>query len=206
MNLTQNDLGSAIKRAAKSVSYQWPGVIEADDLEHEIHLHILESPGTQRDLDEMDEVSQYRTLSKIGHRLASQERIDYDYYKGSYKYSVKEVKDLLADGAITEQQERFSSSVVDLRESMLDLPDQYHDAIVERYVELTPTAGDKQYEDALRRGIESLVDGMNKLHKRKYSERLDGPGTRDQADTSDEYEGEVFDFSAWANNQGLGWG
>lgn len=198
--MTSNDLLTQVTKAARSVAYQWPGVIEADDLEQEVHLHILSSPGTQRDLDEMDEVSRYRTVSKIAHRIASQERTDYDYYKGSYRYSLKEVKDLLDDGAILEDQDEFNAEAADLFESIANLNDRYHEAIRSRYVDrVVPPRGAEAM--ALSRAIEELVEGMNRAHKSRFVDDPECVGTRPIltrtaaiALTSRQYNGENLDW------------
>ncbi|AGI61734.1 sigma-K factor [Mycobacterium phage BTCU-1] len=49
LNLTDDQfrrVQKVITQAAKSVSAQWPGVIEAEDVEQTIYLKLLESPGT----------------------------------------------------------------------------------------------------------------------------------------------------------------
>lgn len=84
-----------IQKAARKAANDWPGVVEEEDLAQEVYLHILESPGTQSDLAEMDDTSRYRTLHKIAQRIASQERTDYEHFTGSFMYSVDEVRGLL---------------------------------------------------------------------------------------------------------------
>lgn len=175
------DLMPVIKRAAKSVAFQWPGVIEADDVEQGIHLRLLESPGSVSKIYEMEDRAQYRAIVGIGHQLASQERADYDYYKGSYRYSVVEVRKLLNDGALLEPPEGFNEAMVDLELALAGLRDekpQYWDALLSRYQDGKSTADDKQYENALRNGLTALVDEMNAINRRRFSERDDGPGSR----------------------------
>lgn len=170
-----------IRRAAKSVAFQWPGVIEADDVEQSIYLRLLESPGSVSKILEMDERPQYRAIVGMGHQIASQERADYDYYKGSYRYSVVEVRKLLNDGALIEPAEGFREAMVDLFLALgvlyEDKP-QYSDALYRRYQYGESTTDDKPYKDALNHGLTALVDEMNAINKRRFAERDDGPGTR----------------------------
>lgn len=204
------DLMPVIKRAAKSVAFQWPGVIDADDVEQGVHVRLLESPGSVSKIHEMEDRAQYRAIVGIGHQLASQERADYDYYKGSYRYSVVEVKKLLNDGALLEAPEGFNEAMVDLELGLAELRDgkpQYWDAILSRYQDSQSTTGDKSYEDAVRRGLTALVDEMNALNRRRFAERDDGPGSRKSVSnatagyvSSNQYEGDydtVEDLNVW---------
>lgn len=87
-----------IQKVARKAEKDWPGLVEADDIFQEVCIHILEAPGTQRDLAEMDDSRRYRTLHKIAQRLASKARDDYYLFSGSFRYSVAEVDELLKLG------------------------------------------------------------------------------------------------------------
>jgi hypothetical protein len=186
-----------IKKAAKFVSYQWPGVIEADDAEQALYVHLLERPGSIQKIQEMDYRAQYRAIVGMANQIASAERSDYAYYKGSYRYSVSEVKGLLGGGALQqaeldpdvqtydsesgkpaggESKPPVDAAVLDLR-AALDLLRGRNtlqaDAIVSRF--LFDDAPDK---DVLSRGVESLTNEMNRVHRTAHTSRDDGPGTR----------------------------
>lgn len=173
-------LGEVISKAARSVSFQWPTVVEEDDLVQEIRLHLWERPGSLAKVFGMDELARYRAVIGIGHQLASAERDDYDQYKGSYRYSVGEVKDLLKRGVLTVRlYDGFHDATVDLQLSLDQMKlrkPTYAAAIVSRYVdEIFPQDAEKV---RLSRALTALVDGMNRSNKRRFSERDDGPGTR----------------------------
>jgi hypothetical protein len=173
-------LWALVQRAAKSVAFQWPGVIESDDAAQSIALHLLERPGSLEKIAEMEDRAKYRAIVGIGHQIASAERADYDYYKGSYRYSVAEVKDVLKRGALIAPVDGFDEAVHDLLEALEALADktpQYVEAITKRYADDTRPSSTRE-QDALKNGMTSLVDGMNKSNKRRFSERDDGPGTR----------------------------
>lgn len=203
------NLMPVIKRAARSVAFQWPGVIEADDVEQGIHLRLLESPGSVSKIYEMEDRAQYRAIVGIGHQIASQERADYDYYKGSYRYSVVEVRKLLNDGALLEPPEGFNEAMVDLELALAELRDdkpQYWDAILSRYQDgSVPEVGAEKKK--LSDSLTSLVDGMNSLNRRRFAERDDGPGSRESISnatagyvSSNQYEGDydiVEDLNVW---------
>ena len=174
------ELAKPIKRAAKAVAFQWPGVVEEEDVEQMIHERLLESRGSVVKILEMDDRAQYRAIVGIGHQLASQERADYSFYKGSYRYSVKEVKSVLAAGILVEEFDHWVDVVHDLMEALEALvkrTPQYVDAILSRYADWKqPESGNDKM--TLSRSLTALTDEMNKSNKRRFMERDDGVGTR----------------------------
>lgn len=180
MTSHEEELKPAIRKASRSVAYQWPGIVEKDDVEQSIWAHLLERAGTVAKLMKMDDKARYRAIVGIGHQIASQERTDYDHYKGSYTYAVKEVKDLLARGVLTERVDGFDAAVLDLIDGLEKLvvkTPQYVEAIVSRYADNESPAS-KSVEHALSRGLESLARAMNQSARVRFSERDDGIGTR----------------------------
>jgi hypothetical protein len=169
-----------VVKAAKSVAYQWPGILDAEEAEQSLFLHLLESPGTIEKIIEMDKKARYRAVVGIGHQLAKKERTDYNYFKGSFKYCVDEVKGMLKSGALSGSSGRFNGDQMDLVEALEVLRErspQYVNAIRERYVAgVVPK--EKSDEDALRRGLTALTAEMNQAHHRNHMQRDDGPGTR----------------------------
>ncbi|QFG04631.1 RNA polymerase sigma factor [Mycobacterium phage Keziacharles14] len=169
-----------IRRAAKSVAYQWPGVVDADDAEQMIAMQLWERPNSLLKVHAMESKAQYRAIVGIGHQIASQERTDYDHYKGAFKYSVGDVKSLLSRGVLTSEVEGFTDAVIDLMEgleAMVTKTPQYVDAITLRYADGdVPKA--KTLQNALSRGLESLANAMNTSSRRRFAERDDGPGSR----------------------------
>ena len=110
--MTQNVIESwskEIRKVARRAELEWPGIADAEDIEQEVYLHILERPGTQRDLAEMDDLSRYRTLHKIAQRIASNERTKLDRFHGNFKFSVDEVRSLLESLRDREKAELGSS-------------------------------------------------------------------------------------------------
>lgn len=201
LNGSIETLAPDIKRAAKFVSHQWPGVIEADDAEQDIHIRLLGSEGSIQKILEMEPRARYRAIVGIANQLASQERTDYAYFKGSYSYSVAEVKDLLKKGSLhddelhlsaqdcTKQQVSSGESepttqipvqVSDLREALIQLSERhegYAAAIIRRY-RLGKFPDTVKERDALHRGTESLTNEMNRIRRVDHTTRDDGPGTR----------------------------
>lgn len=169
-----------IKRAAKSVAWGWPGVLDAEEAEQMIALKFLESPGSAKKVREMPRDAQYRAVVGIGHQLASKEREDYNIFKGSYKWSVKEVKDRLLDGALTKPGNQNNAFTVDLIDALVELQKrspQYVDAVLSRYADFEIPQGGKE-KVQLSRALTGLTLEMNKANRRNHVERDDGPGTR----------------------------
>ncbi len=178
--MTIDSLAPLIRRAAKSVAGQWPGVIEKEDAEQAISLHLLERPNSVDKIKGMDDAARYRAIVGIGHQIAGQERIDYDYFSGSFNYSVDDVKTLLKRDVLTQPVAEFDAAVADLIDGLLKVvvrSPQYVEAVVSRYADgITPKTGaaKKRLTDAL----ETVTRQMNNAAKARFSERDDGPGTR----------------------------
>jgi hypothetical protein len=116
----------------------------------------------------------------MGHQIANIERTDYDHFKGSYRYSVDEVKKLLGRGVLVEPLNGFNDAVIDLECSMEELAaraPQYVDVITKRYAS-DELPSNTTEQDALKNGLAALTKGMNKSIRTRFSERDDGVGTR----------------------------
>ena len=178
--MTLHDLEPEIRRAAKVVAFQWPGVVDADDVAQEIALRLLESPGSLEKVSEMNDKARYRAIIGIGHQIASQERTDYDYFKGSYNYAVGDLKDLLKMGILVDPPPNFRTEFIDMEDALHEMKErvpQYVEAIRARYEKgVVPTANADQQR--LKNALASLADSMNKVARRRFSERDDGVGTR----------------------------
>lgn len=170
-------LRPTIRKAAKSVAYNWPGIMEEDDAEQAITLHLLERPNSIQKIVGMERAAQYRAVVGIGHQIASQERANYERYKGSYRYSIREVKGVLSAGALTEEYRRFNDVVLDIKTAIGNLAPQYRKAIYDRYAEgNVPEKG--AAAQRLSAALAALVVEMNRVNKRRFMERDDGIGTR----------------------------
>lgn len=197
------DLSKEVGKAAKTVSYQWPGIVEADDLEQDIYLKLLESPGSIAKLvNEFDDKQRLNAVIQIGHQIASKERADYDVFSGNFRYCVDEVRRLLEKRALHHDDPSLGSnwsisedfikggefedavltklaSETDLRRAMKGLRKanpSYADIITRRY--LSDESFDGTDRRHLNRAITALTTQMNRSYKQSYAERSGGPGTR----------------------------
>ncbi|ANA86995.1 DNA binding protein [Gordonia phage Strosahl] len=173
-------LGEDITKAAKSVAYQWPGIVEAEDIEQGIWEHILARPGAEARLMNSTPTGRYKAIVHFGHQIASQERTDYDHFSGNYRYSVDEVKKALVEfmpegpgvaGTAT------SEIKLDIERSLFKLNDRYFDLVVRRYGEQESIRNGADKE-ALSQAVASLTDLMNSSNKQQHADRTDGPGSR----------------------------
>jgi hypothetical protein len=200
------DMKNEVTKAAKTVAFQWPGIVEADDLEQDITLHLLDRPGSvEKLLRDFDDRQRLNAIIKIGHQIAAQERTDYDLFSGNFRYSVNEVKQILEDRVLhnespelgsnwsvtnyTSSGGEFADTVntklateTDLRRGMAHLRkvnSKYAEAIDSRYLrdEVIPR-DDRAQKTLLGRALTALTTQMNRSYKRQFVERPDGPGTR----------------------------
>ncbi|MFC0547075.1 hypothetical protein [Kutzneria chonburiensis] len=175
-------------RAGEQVARYWPHCVSADDIEQDIMLRLLESPGSARKILDLpsEDNSQRKFLIKMGHQIASIEQRDYELYSGQYLYHLGEVRSLLEGQAltrrldqhgITNQGAKFKAAEVDLRNALSVLADQYAEAIKRRYRDgKNPTANTER--KTLSRAIEALTEHMNRSARNRTADYTDGPGTR----------------------------
>jgi len=166
-----------IRKAARSVAFQWPGVVEADDVQQEICLKILESPGTAKKLLVMEDDKLYRFVLGMGHQIASDARTDYDHFSGQFYYSVDDVKTLLSQMLTPTG---FSDARIDLGlgvEKLADEYPRYYESIISRYmIGEVPKVNSEKIQ--LSRALTKLTDEMNRIHRTRVDEYDDGPGSR----------------------------
>ena len=193
-----------VEKAAKTVAFKWPNVVSADDMEQELYLFLLERPNViEKLLTEFDDKNRLNAIVQIGHQIASKEREDYEVFSGNFRYSVDEVRGILEDRALHDEDpslgsnwsiaEDFiskggefedavlnkSSSEMDLRRGfgrLLKQNPKYADIIRRRYLD------SESFEEAvdrmrLMRALTALTTEMNRSFKQQQKDH-DGPGSR----------------------------
>jgi hypothetical protein len=213
--LTSNilDMHDTIKKAAKTVAFEWPGVMDEEDVEQALNLHLLERPNSiDKLLNEFDEKQRLNAIIKIGHQIAKQERTDYEHFSGNFRYCVDEVRQFLEDRALKNDDPELgsnwsvsdnfvdggefedavlskSSSEIDLERGMARLRKQnakYADIITLRYLNEIPTA--ELDRKQLSRALSALTNEMNRSYKQQLRDREEGPGTRRQMSRAAAYQ------------------
>lgn len=207
------DMHDTIKKAAKTVAFEWPGIVDEDDIEQALNLHLLERPSSiEKLLLEFDDKQRLNAIIQIGHQIAKQERIDYEHFSGNFRYCVDEVRHFLEDRALKNDDPELgsnwsvsdnfidggefedavltkSASEIDLERGMSRLRKQnakYADIITLRYLNEIPTA--ELDRKQLSRALSALTNEMNRSYKQQLRDRDEGPGTRPHMSRSAAYQ------------------
>lgn len=173
-------LSEPVKRAARSASYTWHGLLEEDDIEQMLWVEILESPATASKLRESDADLTTDLLTRMAERICIAERDDYEHFTGNYRYSVSEVKEL-AEIVFVRTGEELAVDIVDFEVSFDELTkthDDYAESIFRRYA-LGEIADGGAAKMRLSRGLTELTNKMNRNFKKREREFWDGPEVRE---------------------------
>jgi DNA-directed RNA polymerase specialized sigma24 family protein len=177
---THDALKKAVKNAARSTADEWPGIVEADDIEQEIWLRLLESPNSAEKLVSMNDRDRRVSLNKIGRQLAIEERSSYELFSAQVHYSTDDVREILEAGGLvgegfTSQDERmdFEIAVHELRETT----PHFVECLWEHY-----EMGELDMKSSTNRGrvmraVNRLTDFINST-TRIRNENYEGPGAR----------------------------
>jgi hypothetical protein len=168
------ELADLIGKAAKTVAYQWPTVVDEDDIQQDIYINLLESPGSvDKLLDDFEAKDRLNAIIAIGHKIASKERLDYEVFSGNFRYSVNEVKRMLEKGGLRGNSTK-SSAFQDLHQSLDGISQEYRECLWSKYVQnITPTSGYDKTQ--VSRALEALTTEMNRSFKNQPNA---GPGSR----------------------------
>ncbi|MBM7771941.1 hypothetical protein JOD54_002145 [Actinokineospora baliensis] len=168
-----------IERAARRTSDRWSDVIDADDLTQEIALRLLEDRyATQA--AQLDPAARADVLNRIGVRIASEHRDDFDVFSGQWHYGTDEVRRLLDSGVLDEREETVDVERMDAHAGLLRLSEANpgHSRIIgEVYLRREPVGGSTRRKH-LQRAIESLTRHMNRAHRDHTNQVTAGPGSR----------------------------
>ena len=171
-------LSEQVKEAASRASYKWHGLLDADDIEQELWVQILESPATARKLQGADTELLTDLLARMADRICIKERHSYERFSGQFRYSVSEVKTIATDiltkpGPVTEEVIDFMDA---LERLIVSNPDQAEVFLV-RYA-------DGKYPDKssermmLSRARVNMTDYMNRNRRERSAKVTDGPCTK----------------------------
>lgn len=89
-----NTLTNEVRQAAKTVARGWDGVVEADDVEQEIWVYLLEKRQVYA-IQKLEEQHRRNLLRRIGTQISQQHRADYEAFTGNFLYSTDDVRAIL---------------------------------------------------------------------------------------------------------------
>lgn len=172
-----------VSRAARSVSDNWPGVIDSDDVEQEIWLHLLERSSYLEKVRVMSHDERVTVFLGIGHQVASRYRADLALFTGNVRYGADEVRRLLKAGALLsalEDLQNGSQSVteaLDLREgfqALREKSDVYSDAIESEFIHEDYDKSAATSRRRLGEAVRRLTELMNNVNRRRYDAYTNG--------------------------------
>lgn len=213
MDELYNLIHKDVAREARLAASRWNGLLDAEDIEQELWLWILERPGTQAFFKEASIAQRRASLSSRAEAICSSEKVTFEHFTGQYLYTPTKVRELL-DTYWGTDVSSVSPEVLDLAEKELsptmiqnilggtissdervdleqglevlaDTHPDYHEAIYHSFY-----FGESDEDDAMRkrkeRGIDKLASIMNWTRSKRENERHEGPGTKPKNTTNQE--------------------
>lgn len=195
------ELSKDVCSAAASVAREWPGIIEADDVEQEIWMKIIPSSSYLESLEALDEHARKRALRVMGHRVASDYRSSYELFSGNCFYGSGDVRRILGEQinpADEQAVENFDyaapsdtpgsethSEQMDLRAGIALLFEKNEflgKIIMGQYFYRKPH---HTYREQLKRAVDALTRCMNGHHKTRIAQYTEQTGLRSSDEHSD---------------------
>lgn len=210
MNELYEQIHEQVAREARLAAAKWNGLAEADDVEQDLWVWILESPSIQKYLRDGEPAQTSKALSTKANSICSQERLSADHFSGNWNYNPAEVRDLLDTYGGTDvqhvspevmaiAQENLSQTMIEnilggtiSADEMIDLGQaleeleyiqpNYYFVLHEAY-----SAGIEP-EDRMSksRAVDKLTTLMNRKRSQREMDRTEGPGTKPKI-TNPEY-------------------
>lgn len=190
----------AIKRAANTVAYRWPGAVTADEMVQSLCVHFLERKGSLAKLAGMVSGERDASLNRVGHQIASAARDEYEQFSGQYVYSVDEVRKMLEKGKLDGQLEGYIAATADLLLGFDQLSSTYREVLNTRYVyDEKPERNSPVYQQLVR-AVDELTIQMNRIRisdNREYRnggrKRQSVPNIEALAQSELDYDGEEIE-------------
>lgn len=187
-------LVEAVVREARLAERRWNKIIEADDIEQEIWLFLMENKSSQRFLATAEPAQVASALKIRADTICSKERLDLDHFSGNFHYTPGEVRDLL-DELGAEYDVHEADEKIDLQLGLDDLL-QYHPGHFET-IERAYHHGENFDQDSARkmqksRAVDKLTELMNRKRGQRERDRTEGPGTKPTIPTISEDDSSEF--------------
>lgn len=164
-------LGRQVKIEAKLAHTRWSRIMDAEDIEQEIWLFILENPTVQKYLESANKKQIKAALRRRADIICSKERIDYERFSGNFIYRPAEVSALLR--CIKEREELPPDERIDLELGLKDLKREnprYYDVLIGRYIKGEMVA----YKSLASRALETLTTYMNRTRSQRAMDQVHG--------------------------------
>lgn len=172
------EVAASVKAAARHAETRWNGVMEADDIEQELWMFIMESPSVQRALEQLQEQDRVARLHTKANSIVSREKLSYDHFTGNYHYTPSDVRELLEQ--LGKEEEISLEERLDLElgiELLKDQHESYYTALKSWYVLGIP-AESGAAKRKLYRAVDKLADLMNRKRSQRELDRVEGLGTK----------------------------
>lgn len=167
-----------VRKAAEATAAKWKGVLDADDIEQELWLFIMESGSVQKYLEEHSTGEGVSGLKRKAESICSDERIQYDYFSGNFQYNPADVRSIV--GRLESQQFVSWDEQIDYDVALKEFKAK-HTEKYEAYVlyflekEHASTSGERSRK---QRALDKLVEIMNRKRSQRETDRVEGLGTR----------------------------
>lgn len=175
-------LKQAVRKAAQQAETRWNKLLDADDIEQELWVFILERPATQNYLRGKTAKEQISALRKTADSICSKEKLDYERFTGNFLYTPADVRRILSRLAGDER--ILDDEAIDFGIGFEALEEEhfhYYEAVRDFYF-LGRSVENKSDENLKRRCVDKLAELMNRKRSQREADRTEGLGTKHQED------------------------
>lgn len=169
------ELHKLISKVARNVSREWPDSVEADDIEQDLWVTLLESSATIKGILDADPREAEQMIYRLATREAAKAREAYDYFSGNFNYSVNEVRALLDQGVLIKALEGFDAAKADVFEALEVMSwekSPYTNILIERFAEFDTTPLNATQRKDLTRAVDELSRRMNRIARKREQHGL----------------------------------
>lgn len=175
-------LKQAVRKAAEQAETRWNKLLDADDIEQELWVFILESKAVQATLSALDDKDKVARLKKKADSICSKEKLDYERFTGNFLYTPADVRRILSRLAGDER--ILDDEAIDFGigfEALEGEYPHYYEAVRDFYF-FGRKVNNKSDEDLKRRAVDRLAELMNRKRSKREADRTEGLGTKHQED------------------------
>ena len=175
-------LKDAVRKAAQQAETRWNKLLDAEDIEQELWVFILESQSVQKALVGLSDKDKVARLKKKADSICSREKLDYERFTGNFLYTPAGVRRILSRLAGDERV--LDDEAIDFGigfEALENEYPQYYEAIKDFYF-FGRSVENKSDKNLKYRAVDRLAELMNRKRSQREVERTEGLGTKNQED------------------------